>query len=266
MANEPGWFPDPWRPGRRRWWDGSSWTDDTFDPEAPAAPIAPPEPQVAPPRWPTAEVASRPAADAATDLQLEQRAARRAHPAIALQAAAQVVNLITTAFAASATWDALQSPDNPSSPSGWETSQQLAAIPVLLALVLLMLWSHRVATIGRNLHYPARRSPVWAAAGWLLPIVNIWFPYRSIRDSLAPGNPDQHLVGRWWGCYIASTYWVIPVFAVGVASPALALAIALPGVVTALLSARFGFSVVDAVLADHTAGIGRALGPGHADG
>ena len=27
MANDPGWYPDPWQPARRRWWDGTSWGD-----------------------------------------------------------------------------------------------------------------------------------------------------------------------------------------------------------------------------------------------
>ena len=35
MANEPGWYPDPWQPARRRWWDGTSWGDHTWDPNEP---------------------------------------------------------------------------------------------------------------------------------------------------------------------------------------------------------------------------------------
>src|SRR3954451_10867526 len=42
MANAPGWYPDPWQPGRRRWWDGNGWTDHTFDPNAPAVPTTMP--------------------------------------------------------------------------------------------------------------------------------------------------------------------------------------------------------------------------------
>ena len=267
MANEPGWFPDPWRPGRRRWWDGQAWTDHTHDPEQ-----GPPDRATAdPPRFEQPPPARRPAGppplpppppanttapDPHADLALEQRAARRAHPALALQAAGQVVNLVTTALAASELWDSI-SGDEPATVSGWQRSQNLAVVPVLVSLVLLLLWSHRVAQIAHNLHYPARRSPGWAVAGWLVPIVNLWFPYRSLRDSLAPGNPDQRLVGRWWACYIASTYWTIPVFLAAIESSALGLAVALPGVVAALVAARLGWEVVDAILADHTAAIGR---------
>jgi hypothetical protein len=187
---------------------------------------------------------------------LEQRAARRAHPALALQAAGQVVNLLTTALAAPEIWDGIRG-DAPTTVSGWQTSQNLAVVPVLVSLVLLLLWSYRAALIAHNLHYPARRSPVWAVAGWLIPIVNLWFPYRSLRDSLAPGNPDKRLVGRWWACYITSTYWTIPVFLTGVSSSAVGLAVALPGVIASLVAARLGWEVVDAILADHTAAIGR---------
>src|SRR5262249_60721511 len=43
MANEPGWYPDPWQPARRRWWDGTSWGDHTWDPNQPTQPAQQPE-------------------------------------------------------------------------------------------------------------------------------------------------------------------------------------------------------------------------------
>src|SRR5207253_3556000 len=99
-----------------------------------------------PPRAPSPpRVAAAP--DPHTDLALEHRAARRAHPALALQAAGQVVNLVTTALAASEIWDTIRT-DEQTTVSGWQRSQNLAVVPLLLSLVLLLLWSHRVALIG----------------------------------------------------------------------------------------------------------------------
>ena len=62
-----------------------------------------------------------------------------------------------------------------------------------------------------------RRSPTLAAAGFIIPIVNFWWPYQAAADLLPPGSPDRRLAGWWWGSYIAT----IPLaFVVGVLLPA----------------------------------------------
>ncbi len=42
----PGWYPDPWRSGFSRWWDGSAWTEHSRE-GAPPAPKVEPSPAVA---------------------------------------------------------------------------------------------------------------------------------------------------------------------------------------------------------------------------
>lgn len=39
-ARGPGWYPDPWQPGHRRYWDGGRWTADSFPETVTAAPAA----------------------------------------------------------------------------------------------------------------------------------------------------------------------------------------------------------------------------------
>jgi hypothetical protein len=263
MANDPGWYSDPWRPGRRRWWDGTQWTDHTFEPEheldAPRDPQAAAPPPSRPPA-PPAAAAVDPKALARTDIAAERRLAGRAHVGFTLIAGAQAVGLLASAFMSSDLRDTFDSGDLPATTTGWQVSSNLAAVVVLVGLVLVAIWTHRVATIGRNLGYPARRSPGWAVAGWFVPVVNLWFPYQALCDAFTSGNPDRRLVGRWWGLYIASVVGALVVFAAGFVSTGAALAVALPAILASVLSARYSWDVIDALLADHEAAIAAITG------
>ena len=125
----------------------------------------------------------------------------------------------------------------------------------LLCLAGLAVWSNKVATVARGLGYPARRTPGWAAAGWFVPVVNFWFPYQSLVDSVSPTNPHRGRVLRWWLTYtiggvVGATLMLVVLF-----SDVAAGAVAAPLVVIALLQAVLGLQLVALVHDDHEAAV-----------
>src|SRR3977135_4748383 len=73
----------------------------------------------------------------------------------------------------------------------------------------------RAAVVAKLLGLPARRSPALAAFSFLIPIVNLWWPYQSACDLLPPGHPGRHVVGRWWATWLTSSLLVPILFVTG---------------------------------------------------
>lgn len=54
---------------------------------------------------------------------------------------------------------------------------------------------------------PQARSAGWVWGGWLVPVVNLWFPFQVVRDLLRPTRRRSSLgpiVGWWWAFWIAA--------------------------------------------------------------
>ena len=64
--------------------------------------------------------------------------------------------------------------------------------------IVFLIWQYRAAVVGRQLGYPARRSPGWGVGSWFVPVVDLWMPYQAIRDCLPPGHAGRALVLRTW--------------------------------------------------------------------
>ncbi|HEX4819650.1 MAG TPA: DUF4328 domain-containing protein [Acidimicrobiales bacterium] len=250
MANDPGWYPDPWRPGRRRWWDGTSWTDHTWDP------TAPPPPSVA-------AAPSMFAPDPRRDLRDEANAsmwAKRGYIAFVVgRALGFLLSIVVFSQFADHAREVLD--------TGGRVQQDTTALSVvnplcslvsLLGFVAIIIWSYKAATVAGNLHYPAVRSPVWAVVGWIIPVVNFWFPYQAIRDCLAPDNPERRTVILWWAFFLASTLVWLPAMILALfGSLAIAYSFAVPAFLFAAMELSLGRRVIDAVEADHAAAINR---------
>jgi len=69
----------------------------------------------------------------------------------------------------------------------------------------LLVWQFRAAKTARAVFYPARHSPALGAWGWIIPVVNFWFPYQALRDCLPPGDPARRDVARMWACFLSMT-------------------------------------------------------------
>ena len=68
-----------------------------------------------------------------------------------------------------------------------------------IASALFLLWQHGAAR--------ARGLPWWWAAGWFVPVANLWFPYiamSTITKGSNPGRKAHPLVGPWWGLILTT--------------------------------------------------------------
>ena len=247
MASDPGWYPDPWRPGQRRWWDGNGWTDHTWDPSAPMTPtpaasqhfVVPPDPQ--------------------RDLRDERSFALWARRGFVAFVVGREVQLVASVIVFNGIVDDIRrffdtnGQVTPNNSNAWFSAVNLLCSSLsLLAFVAIVIWAYKAATVASNLHYPATRGPLWAIVGWIIPIVNFWFPYQAIRDCLPPHHAERRTVKLWWACFVLGLFISIPAIIVSAfGSLPVAFALVLPGLVVATMEVSLALRMVDAVEADH---------------
>lgn len=190
----PGWHPDPWGAGALRWWDGSRWTGHVSGTTGMPASLA---------------------------LGPEREASRWARLAMLWAGPALAVYVIATSFQAqwlADNWDELRRAGNTLELEGnrlASTVTQISFVALVAAWVLFLVWFYRAAVSAGSVGLSPRRSPGLATASFIIPIVNLWWPYQSTCDLLPEGHPGRAVVRRWWALTIGC---VIGVFATSVAA------------------------------------------------
>lgn len=222
-STAPGWYADPVTHGLLRWWDGNSWGSDTApDPSYFAAPPSPypmaPPPVYIPVIGP----------NSATDLRDEERSGRRAAMAVLIAGFCYPVVFITIAAQASDTlrqfhdwWiEVIHTPagTNPPQPppslGATSTAVNILQLGMLIVGILYLLWFSKAATVAGRIGLPAARRPVWAVLGFLVPVVNLWFPYQVARDLTPIGSPARTTAKVWWACYLGMSFGALPIYIV----------------------------------------------------
>ena len=110
---------------------------------------------------------------------------------------------------------------------GWDTFTAydilaLLTLPAIIAAyVVTGLWLYR-ARVNTDLlsATPQARSRGWVWGGWICPIVNLWFPFQIVRDTLRVRTHHPAagpLVGWWWGLWLTATVfsWIEGFFVPG---------------------------------------------------
>jgi hypothetical protein len=140
---------------------------------------------------------------------------------------------------------------------------QLLSLVSLGAVIALMVWGHHITQTARALGLRTALSPGWAAAGWLVPIVNFWFPYQVVRDALPPGHPARHQVGWWWGLHIGTSIIGVIATIAAIASPGAGGLVGCFGAACALGAGYLGHELATAIggAHEHLASIATAGAP-----
>jgi hypothetical protein len=248
----PGWYPDPQPTGGLRWWDGTKWTEHV-------QPL-PPAPGSGP--YPPGMVGSPTGGWHRVDVDTERRNGQAAQLAVkfgvvayAVTAAVSVV--IIHEFMAELqrlidAGDTNTQPQFASTSAGLSALSNLTSIVTIVVGIVVLIWFHRAASNAEALGLPQRRSPGWAVGGFILPIVNFWFPYQSACDFFPPGSPDRKLVGRWWAFWLSAQLSSFVVFAAGIVSLEFGLVLVAAQAVLYLMAAQSFVVMVDRAIEVHT--------------
>ena len=252
VEGTPGWFPDPWGTEKLRWWDGRAWTPHLYPP-AESSPSGTLGNGTAGGSSGTAGNGAAAGSGAATTGTAgsyghgtgwyggASGTAGGAHPAVtgevrlgsmrssahwaglAMLWAGPLQALYYIAFGFQARWyadhfadfRAGRTPSLTGTAASVAPVLQFASLGVLAAGVIFLVWMYRAADLARLLGLPARRTPALAACSFIIPILNLWWPYQSTCDLLPPGHHGRHVVARWWALWIVSTLSFVIVVASG---------------------------------------------------
>lgn len=76
--------------------------------------------------------------------------------------------------------------------------------------ILFVVWFYRARINAERHGYQQRRARGWAFWGWIVPIVNLWFPFQIMGDIWRAGLPAEQrretawLPALWWTCWLLS--------------------------------------------------------------
>jgi cobalamin synthase len=222
----PGWYDDPANPGRPRWWDGQRWAPSTAPPPGPG--------------WSPAQSTLRQNQPLDLDIAQEQRSGRRARWMVILGLVGYGARGIVTALVLHSSisylrdvFDAANSgrrvPVQPA-PTGdlvyLNLLSNLMAIVSLAAGIAFLVWFYRSVINARALGLTQRLSPTWAILGFILPVIQWWFPWWSAKDLFPEGHEGRRLVTRWWLCWLGGQLVLLAAILVNFVSLGAAVAVA----------------------------------------
>jgi len=99
-----------------------------------------------------------------------------------------------------------------------------ADITMLGLSILFVVWFYRARINAERHGYRQRRARGWAFWGWIVPIVNLWFPFQIMGDIWRAGLPAElrgetaWLPALWWTCWLLSGLGIFGVGAMSVNS------------------------------------------------
>ena len=214
VAIPPGWYGDPWQQATYRWWDGGDWTSNISGP----APVLVP-------RWDP----NLPHEDPRVLRERVVRSGRWLRTALLCAVPLQFFTIVALGLGERRTVHDLGRTTDAGTVnlnlSGWLILGQITSFAGTAIVVLRMVWMYRAARLGRQVGIAARREPGLACAGWIIPIVNLWWPYQDLR---ALGG-ERAPAARMWTLYILGSVATVTAVVVLIISSG-------PGVVCAVVA------------------------------
>jgi hypothetical protein len=245
---QPAWYPDPYEPGWLRWWDGYAWTTAL---------------------WPAGAAHS---ANLVADRADTEKIAGPTRIALAVGVVVYAVEFVAVALTAHhlghaytdyiselSRWDGRAGSEPPQPDFGGSQiwSAYLVGLLLLPAELLFMMWLQRAATFARRAGLPAKRDPMWAILGFIVPVVSLWYPYQVARDVFPSGHPGRRLVAQWWSLWLLLPIVTLLLYVTAYFSTGAAVGLAVAGSLVAGFAAMKARAVIAAVSRAHAELIGQ---------